>query len=161
MPILHKEFRLIPDWAHFTPWSALAGGALIGLAAALCLLGSGRIAGIAGIVGQPLRDLLQGGQAGWLTRHRLRLLFVAGLLASSWLWRLVAPLPLPRIDAGTPALVAAGLLVGFGARLGNGCTSGHGVCGLSRLSARSLVNVLCFMGSGFATVFVVRHLLGG
>ncbi|MGR6806440.1 YeeE/YedE family protein [Sphaerotilus natans] len=150
-----------PDWAAFTPWSALAGGALIGLAAALLLLGSGRIAGIAGLVGQPLRDLLQGQAGGWLARHRLRLLFVAGLLVAPWLWRLAAPLPPMRLDVGTPVLIAAGLLVGFGSRLGNGCTSGHGVCGLSRLSARSLVNVLCFMGSGFATVFVVRHLLGG
>lgn len=152
---------LSPDWAAFTPWSALAGGALIGLAAALLLLGSGRIAGIAGLVGQPLRDLLQGQADGWLARHRLRLLFVAGLLMAPWLWQLAAPLPPMRLDVGTPVLIAAGLLVGFGSRLGNGCTSGHGVCGLSRLSARSLVNVLCFMGSGFATVFVVRHLLGG
>ena len=152
---------LVPDWTAFTPWSALAGGALIGLAAAICLLGCGRIAGIAGIVGQPLRDLLHGQAGGWLARHRLRLLFVAGLLMAPWLWRLAAPLPPMRLDVGTPVLIAAGLLVGFGSRLGNGCTSGHGVCGLSRLSARSLVNVLCFMGSGFATVFVVRHLLGG
>ena len=152
---------LVPDWAAFTPWSALAGGALIGLAAAMLLLGSGRIAGIAGIVGQPLRDLLQGQAGGWLARHRLRLLFVAGLLIAPWLWRLAAPLPPMRLVVGTPVLIVAGLLVGFGSRLGNGCTSGHGVCGLSRLSLRSLVNVLCFMGSGFVTVFVMRHLLGG
>ena len=152
---------LVPDWAAFTPWSALAGGALIGLAAAVLLLGSGRIAGIAGLVGLPLRALLQGQAGGWLARHRLRLLFVAGLLIAPWLWRLAAPLPPMRLDVGTPVLIVAGLLVGFGSRLGNGCTSGHGVCGLSRLSLRSLVNVLCFMGSGFVTVFVMRHLLGG
>ena len=152
---------LVPDWAAFTPWSALAGGALIGLAAAICLLGCGRIAGIAGLVGLPLRDLLQGQAGGWLARHRLRLLFVAGLLIAPWLWRLATPLPPMRLDVGTPVLIVAGLLVGFGSRLGNGCTSGHGVCGLSRLSLRSLVNVLCFMGSGFVTVFVMRHLLGG
>ncbi|MEN9367104.1 MAG: hypothetical protein RL489_1462 [Pseudomonadota bacterium] len=152
---------LVPDWTAFTPWSALAGGALIGLAAAMLLLGSGRIAGIAGLVGQPLRDLLQGQAGGWLARHRLRLLFVAGLLIAPWLWRLATPLPPMRLDVGTPVLIVAGLLVGFGSRLGNGCTSGHGVCGLSRLSLRSLVNVLCFMGSGFVTVFVMRHLLGG
>jgi uncharacterized membrane protein YedE/YeeE len=152
---------LVPDWTAFTPWSALAGGALIGLAAAMLLLGSGRIAGIAGIVGQPLRDLLHGQAGGWLARHRLRLLFVAGLLIAPWLWRLATPLPPMRLDVGTPVLIVAGLLVGFGSRLGNGCTSGHGVCGLSRLSLRSLVNVLCFMGSGFVTVFVMRHLLGG
>ena len=152
---------LVPDWTAFAPWSALAGGALIGLAAAMLLLGSGRIAGIAGLVGLPLRDLLQGQAGGWLARHRLRLLFVAGLLIAPWLWRLAAPLPPMRLDVGTPVLIVAGLLVGFGSRLGNGCTSGHGVCGLSRLSLRSLVNVLCFMGSGFVTVFVMRHLLGG
>lgn len=152
---------LVPDWTAFTPWSALAGGALIGLAAAMLLLGSGRIAGIAGLVGLPLRDLLQGQAGGWLARHRLRLLFVAGLLIAPWLWRLATPLPPMRLDVGTPVLIVAGLLVGFGSRLGNGCTSGHGVCGLSRLSLRSLVNVLCFMGSGFVTVFVMRHLLGG
>lgn len=152
---------LVPDWAAFTPWSALAGGALIGLAAAMLLLGSGHIAGIAGLVGLPLRDLLHGQAGGWLARHRLRLLFVAGLLIAPWLWRLAAPLPPMRLDVGTPVLIVAGLLVGFGSRLGNGCTSGHGVCGLSRLSLRSLVNVLCFMGSGFVTVFVMRHLLGG
>ena len=152
---------LVPDWTAFTPWSALAGGALIGLAAAVLLLGSGRIAGIAGLVGLPLRDLLHGQAGGWLARHRLRLLFVAGLLIAPWLWRLATPLPPMRLDVGTPVLIVAGLLVGFGSRLGNGCTSGHGVCGLSRLSLRSLVNVLCFMGSGFVTVFVMRHLLGG
>ena len=148
---------LVPDWTAFTPWSALAGGALIGLAAAMLLLGSGRIAGIAGLVGLPLRDLLQGQAGGWLARHRLRLLFVAGLLIAPWLWRLAAPLPPMRLDVGTPVLIVAGLLVGFGTRMGNGCTSGHGVCGLGRLSMRSLAAVLTFMATAIATTFLVRH----
>ena len=80
-------------------------------------------------------------------------------MLAPWLWRLFAPLPVTAVDVGAMALVVAGLLVGVGARMGNGCTSGHGVCGLSRLSLRSLVNVLAFMGAGFATVFIWRHLL--
>ncbi len=144
------------DWTHFTPWSALAGGLLIGLASALYLLGNGRIAGIAGIVAGPLQSLLKGSALGL---QAPRLLFIGGLLLAPWVWRLVAPLPASTVDVGTPALVAAGLLVGVGVRLGNGCTSGHGVCGLSRFSLRSLVNVLAFMGAGFVTVFVLRHVL--
>jgi uncharacterized membrane protein YedE/YeeE len=141
-------------WNLFTPWHALTGGLLIGLASALYILGNGRVAGIAGIVASPLRALL--------SRRRLRpertpLLFIAGLLLAPWLWRLFAPLPAVTVDVGAPGLVVAGLLVGVGVRLGNGCTSGHGVCGLSRLSLRSLVNVLAFMGAGFATVFLLRH----
>lgn len=143
-------------WNSFTPWSALAGGLLIGLATALYLLGVGRIAGIAGIVAAPLRKLLAGQS---LAPERGRLLFIGGLLLAPLLWRLVAPLPALTVDVGPVALIAAGLLVGFGARMGNGCTSGHGVCGLSRLSPRSLVHVLVFMGMGFATVYVLRHLL--
>jgi uncharacterized membrane protein YedE/YeeE len=156
---VNEELRLQIDWMNFTPWQALAGGALIGLAVMLFLMGAGLVAGISGLIGLPLRDGLQGLRAGWLARHRLRLLFLAGLMAAPWLWQTVAPLPPMRLDVGMPTLVLAGLLVGFGSRLGNGCTSGHGVCGLSRLSLRSLVNVLCFMGSGFAVVFVMRHLL--
>ena len=138
------------DWIHFTPGAALAGGALIGLASALYLLGNGRIAGIAGLVGEPLSALLRGRP---LAVHAPRLL-------SPWLWQMVAALPAREAGTSTAGLVVAGLLVGFGSRLGNGCTSGHGVCGLSRLSGRSLVNVLVFMGAGFATVAVTRHLLG-
>jgi uncharacterized membrane protein YedE/YeeE len=145
------------DWVHFTPWASLAGGAVIGLAAALYLLGSGRIAGISGIVAGPLWALVRG---TGLQPERGRLLFVAGLLAAPWVWRLFAPLPAAAVDVGTPGLVAAGLLVGVGVRMGRGCTSGHGVCGLSRLSPRSLVNVLAFMGAGVATVFVLRHGVG-
>ena len=143
------------DWSHFTPWMSLAGGVVIGLAAALYLLANGRIAGIAGIVARPLRALLAGTS---LRPDANRLLFVAGLLVAPWVWRLAAPLPVATVDVGTPSLVVAGLLVGVGVRMGNGCTSGHGVCGLSRFSGRSLVNVLAFMGAGFATVFVLRHL---
>ena len=144
------------DWIHFTPGSALAGGLLIGLASALYLLGNGRIAGIAGIVASPLRALVSRSR---LAPEQRRLVFIAGLLAAPWAWRLFAPLPVATLDVGTPGLLAAGLLVGFGARLANGCTSGHGVCGLSRFSLRSLVNVGVFMGAGVATVFVLRHLL--
>jgi hypothetical protein len=145
------------DFASFTPWASLAGGLLIGLASALYLLANGRIAGISGLVASPLRALL----ARTSLRPDLdRLAFILGLLVAPWAWRLVAPLPSSSVDVGTAGLVLAGLLVGVGVRMGNGCTSGHGVCGLSRLSARSLVNVLAFMGAGFATVFVLRHVLG-
>ena len=144
------------DLAQFTPWTSLAGGLVIGLATALFLFGNGRIAGIAGIIASPLRAVLAGSS---LRPDLSRLLFVLGLLLAPWAWQLVAPLPAARVDVGTLALVAAGLLVGVGVRMGNGCTSGHGVCGLSRFSLRSLVNVLAFMGAGFATVFVLRHLV--
>jgi len=139
------------DWPHFTPWSALAGGALIGLAAALLVLLNGRIAGISGVLGGLLRPAR--GDTAW------RAAFVLGLVAAPLAYGLLAPLPLPQIQAGDGALVLAGLLVGLGTRYGAGCTSGHGVCGLARLSPRSLVATLCFMGAGFATVFVLRHLL--
>jgi len=143
-------------WNLFTPWSALAGGLLIGLASALYILGNGRVAGIAGIVASPLRALTAGAS---LVPETTRLLFIVGLLAAPWVWRLFAPLPASTVDVGTLGLLAAGLLVGVGVRMGNGCTSGHGVCGLSRFSLRSLANVLAFMGAGFATVFVLRHLI--
>ena len=143
-------------WNHFTPWASLAGGAVIGLAAALYLLANGRIAGIAGIVASPLRALMSGTS---LRPEVNRLLFILGLLFAPWAWRLVAPLPAVVVDVGTASLVVAGLLVGVGVRMGNGCTSGHGVCGLSRFSGRSLVNVLAFMGAGFVTVFVLRHIV--
>ncbi|MFC6979973.1 YeeE/YedE family protein [Microbulbifer taiwanensis] len=135
------------------PWSALAGGALIGLASALLLLLNGRIAGISGILGGLIDRTA--GETGW------RRAFVLGLLLSPLVWLLFAALPPIRIEAGYPLLIAAGLLVGIGTRYGSGCTSGHGVCGLSRLSPRSLVATLGFMGAGFATVFATRHLLGG
>jgi len=137
------------DWSHFTPWTSLAGGMLIGAAAAMLVLLSGRIAGISGIVGGLLA--LRRGDIAW------RLAFIGGLL--------VAPVALffhsmnPRIDAGVGTLLVAGLLVGLGTRYGAGCTSGHGVCGLSRLSPRSLVATGAFMAAGIATVFVTRHIL--
>ena len=140
------------DWAHFTPWSALAGGILFGLATAIFVLANGRVAGISGLLGSVLNPKAPG---------RLdSALFIAGILGAPLLWQLSQALPAMDMQTGTLGLIAAGLLVGFGARLGAGCTSGHGVCGLSRLSPRSLVATLCFMGSGFATVFVARHLLG-
>ena len=144
------------DWNAFTPANALIGGAVIGGASALYLLGNGRIAGIAGIVGGPLRALLSG--AGWRTQ-RSSLLFILGLFIAPWLWALVAPLPSMKVDVGWLGVIAAGLLVGIGVRMGNGCTSGHGVCGLSRWSLRSLVNVLAFMMAGMAMVFVLRHVI--
>ena len=139
-------------WSQFTPGAALTGGLLIGLAAASFLLLNGRIAGISGILGGLLvparRDIL------W------RLAFLAGLVGTPSLWLLFAELPPIQVDAGYPALIVAGLLVGIGTRYGSGCTSGHGVCGLSRLSPRSLVATLSFMATGFLTVFVIRHLMG-
>jgi uncharacterized membrane protein YedE/YeeE len=139
------------NWTDFTPWTALGGGLLIGLAAALFVLFNGRIAGISGIVGGLLRPAP--GERGW------RIAFLLGLVAAPLVYTLAAPLPAMRIDAGTGTLIAAGLLVGVGTRYGAGCTSGHGVCGLARGSARSLAATLAFMGAGFATVFIVRHLL--
>ena len=141
-------------WNLFTPWSALAGGLLIGTATSLYLLGNGRVAGISGLVASPLQALQSGAS---LAPERSRLLYIAGLLLAPWVWRAFAPLPLSGVDVGSIALVVAGLLVGVGVRMGNGCTSGHGVCGLSRVSLRSLANVLAFMGAGFVTVFVLRH----
>jgi uncharacterized protein len=143
------------DWVRFTPWASLAGGVVIGLATALFLLGCGRIAGIAGIVASPLRAVLGG---TGLRPDASRLMFVLGLLLAPWCWRAVVPLPSAAVDVGPVGLMVAGLLVGVGVRMGNGCTSGHGVCGLSRFSPRSLANVLAFMGAGGATVFVLRHL---
>jgi uncharacterized membrane protein YedE/YeeE len=138
----------------FTPWAALAGGTLIGLAALLLLLCNGRIAGISGIMGgslQPARgDLL------W------RVLFFFGLLTGGLvtLWWWPAALDI-RIDVSTPAVILAGLLVGLGARIGSGCTSGHGVCGVGRLAPRSIVASAVFVSAAMLTVYVVRHLLGG
>lgn len=140
------------DWAHFTPWSSLAGGALIGLAATLFILLNGRIAGISGIVGGLLRPAR--GDVLW------RVCFISGLLIAPLLFRALFQQPDMQIDADTWTLIIAGLLVGIGTRYGSGCTSGHGVCGLSRHSPRSLVATAAFMASGFLTVFVVRHLLG-
>ncbi|MGE0331267.1 MAG: YeeE/YedE family protein [Ramlibacter sp.] len=137
------------DWTHFTPWASLAGGILLGLASALFILVNGRILGISGILGGLLRPVR--GDTGW------RLAFLAGMLAAPLLYFVVAGPTAPRIDAGWATIVIAGLLVGVGTRYGSGCTSGHGVCGLSRLSPRSLVATLAFMGAGFVTVYLARH----
>lgn len=140
------------DWLHFTPWSALAGGALIGLAAALFVLFNGRIAGISGLLG----SLLARGGEG----RGEKALFLLGLLLAPLLWQVFAALPAIEFQGGWLSLLLAGLLVGVGTRYGAGCTSGHGVCGISRLSPRSLVATLAFMASGFATVYVLHHGLG-
>ena len=137
-------------WNAFTPWSALLGGALIGLAAAMFVLLNGRIAGISGILGGLLRPVA--GDVGW------RLAFLFGLAGAPLLYSMFALLPALRIEAGNGALIVAGLLVGAGTRYGAGCTSGHGVCGLARLSLRSAVASAIFMGTGFLTVFALRHL---
>lgn len=140
------------DWLHFTPLSSFAGGLLIGLAAALLLLAEGRILGATGIFGGLVTP--QPGQWRW------RLALIAGLIAT-------APVSVALLSASPPAihtpalvLIAAGLLVGAGTRLANGCTSGHGVCGLARLSPRSAAATVSFIAAGFVTVFIVRHVLG-
>lgn len=138
------------DWSHFTPWTSFAGGILIGCAAALLVLSSGRIAGVSGIAGGLLTP--RRADIGW------RIAFLLGLLLAPVVFRLYGRLPFPRIDAGFGTLLIAGLLVGLGTSYGSGCTSGHGVCGLSRLSPRSLVATVAFMAAGMATVFLVRHL---
>ncbi len=140
------------DWANFTPWTALLGGAMIGLASVLFAMLLGRIAGISGIVGG-LFPKPVAGDVAW------RVAFVMGLVAAPVLYGLFQAYPQVTIEASTPMLILAGLLVGFGTRYGSGCTSGHGICGLSRLSTRSLVAVLSFMAAGFAIVAVLRHVL--
>ena len=138
-------------WNEFTPWSALAGGMLIGIAAAMFVLLNGRIAGISGIVGGLLRPAK--GDVAW------RVAFVLGLIGAPLVYGLFAVLPEPQIDAQAGALIVAGLLVGVGSRYGSGCTSGHGVCGLARLSPRSMVATATFMSAGFLTVYLVRSAL--
>ena len=140
------------DWVAFTPWSALAGGALIGLAASVFALANGRVAGISGLLGSLLQRQGEG--------RGEKVFFLIGLLLAPVLWGAFAALPSIHFETGSLGLIVAGLLVGFGTRYGSGCTSGHGVCGISRLSPRSLVATLGFMASGFATVFVLRHLPG-
>ena len=139
------------DWDHFTPWSALAGGALIGAASAMMILGVGRVAGISGIVGGLLPPRTN--DALW------RVAFIAGLLSAPAVISVWRSPQAPIFPASIAVVALAGALVGFGSRLGSGCTSGHGVCGLSRLSPRSFGATATFMTVGFATVYVVRHLL--
>ena len=138
------------DWINFTPYSALAGGAILGVAVSFLLLATGQNAGISGILGGLLPP--KAGDSGW------RLAFIIGLVISPLVYSLFTALPAIQIDAGLPTLILAGLLVGVGTRYGAGCTSGHGVCGLARFSPRSLVATLSFMFTGFITVGLVRHL---
>lgn len=144
---------MLIDFTHFTPWLSLAGGLIIGLAAAMLVLFNGRIAGISGILGGLLS----------LPRHDMawRIAFLAGLLFAPIMAALFDVPPVAQISASWPEVLLAGLLVGAGTRYASGCTSGHGVCGISRGSVRSLVATLTFMAAGFITVFVRRHLIGG
>jgi uncharacterized membrane protein YedE/YeeE len=139
------------DMTHFAPLASLAGGALIGAAAGLLILGAGRIMGAAGLFAGALETRSFDGV--W------RLWLIAGLLVSPSLAHMLWNASPPVFASSAPVLVVAGLLVGFGARLGSGCTSGHGVCGLARLSPRSLAATIIFMAAGFGTVFVMRHVL--
>ena len=141
------------DWAHFTPFASLTGGVILGIASAIFILVNGRILGISGILGGLMPPKL--GDTFW------RISFLLGLLVAPTVFHAVVPadyITAPRIDATDMMVVIAGLLVGIGTRYASGCTSGHGVCGLSRLSPRSLVATLSFMGAGFAMVYVMRHL---
>ena len=140
------------DWAHFTPWTSLSGGVLLGMASAMFVLLNGRILGISTILGGLLTP--RRGDIGW------RLAFLLGMGAAPLVFAAVMPperMPVVRIDASEPVIALAGVLVGLGTRYGSGCTSGHGVCGLSRLSPRSLVATLSFMAAGFAIVYLLRH----
>ena len=139
------------DWTHFTPGASLAGGLLLGLCSVIYLLLNGRILGASGI----LAGLLPARPADALWR----LCFLAGVLLAPWVWMAGGGRLLMRIEASNLLLIAGGLLVGIGTRLAGGCTSGHGVGGLSRRSPRSLVATLCFMATGFAAVFILRHLI--
>jgi uncharacterized membrane protein YedE/YeeE len=142
------------DWANFTPWPSLTGGIILGIASALFILINGRILGISGILGGLLPPKL--GDTTW------RIAFLLGMFAAPTVFHAVVPVEYvtaPRIEATEWMIVIAGLLVGVGTRYASGCTSGHGVCGLSRLSPRSLVATASFMSAGFVTVYVVRHLI--
>jgi len=141
-------------WQNFTPGASLLGGILIGLASAILVIFRGKIAGISGILGG-LIDLHNSANS-----HRLwRGLFLIGLLSSSFVYEFFAPLPESNISASLGTLIAAGLLVGFGTRMSSGCTSGHGICGLSRLSLRSLIATISFMFSGFVVCYLFLHVL--
>ncbi len=140
------------DWAHFTPYASLTGGIILGLASAMFILLNGRILGISGILGGLMPPKL--GDTWW------RIAFLLGLFAAPTVFHAVMPVEwvtAPRIDADVLSVIGAGLLVGIGTRYASGCTSGHGVCGLSRLSPRSLIATLSFMGAGFLIVYVLRH----
>ncbi|OAT34801.1 YeeE/YedE family protein [Proteus myxofaciens] len=138
------------DWVHFSPLSSAIGGLMIGVAATILLIFNGRIAGISGILGEVLSKKQQGN--GW------RWAFLAGMLVAPALFYMINEPLLPVIDASPLMLIIAGLLVGVGTRLANGCTSGHGICGLARLSRRSIIAVIIFMATAFITVYLQRHL---
>ena len=142
------------DWQHFTPWSALLGGLLIGLGASLFMLANGRIAGISGMLGSLLS------RAPNTSGKTEKAFFLLGIVSAALIWWVVSDMPKPQIDTSWSTLLIAGLLVGFGTSYASGCTSGHGVCGLARLSPRSLVATLSFMGAGFGCVYLMRHVLG-
>lgn len=135
----------------FTPVASLIGGVLIGLAVAMLILFNGRIAGISGILGGALR-------CSETRQNQWRLFFLIGLIISPWAYGLFLALPAVEIHASTWSIILAGLLVGYGSRLGSGCTSGHGVCGIARLSRRSMAATLTFISSGMITVYLLRHL---
>ena len=142
------------DWTHFTPWSSLSGGVILGVASALFILLNGRVLGISGILGGLLPP--KAGDTLW------RITFLLGMFAAPTIFNILAPsefITSPQIDANLMMLIIAGLLVGIGTRYASGCTSGHGVCGLSRMSPRSLIATLAFMSAGFVTVYVIRHLI--
>mgnify|MGYP006164159565 len=130
---------------------SLIGGSIIGIAVSLLLLFNGKVLGVSGILGELLNHPL--------SKNYWRLFFVLGLLISPLIYSIFHPIPIIEITSNKLLIIAGGLLVGFGSRLGSGCTSGHGVCGLSRLSPRSLVATLSFMGAGFVMVYVLRHIL--
>ena len=142
---------MLIDWNNFTPWSAISGGVMLGIASALFILLNGRIAGICGILGGLYRP--QRNDIGW------RVAFIIGLILTPLAWATVNTLPNINIEASNGLLAISGLIVGISTRYGSGCTSGHGVCGISRLSPRSIIATLAFMGTGFLTVFIVRHVL--
>jgi len=139
--------------ANFTPVASLLGGLLIGLAAAALWLANGRVAGISGIVGN--LPSARAGDVLW------RIAFLVGLIVAPSVYAALIGVPMIRLEASAPIVVAGGLLVGVGTRLGGGCTSGHGICGLARFSRRSIVATCLFMTAGVITVFVMRHILGG
>ena len=148
------EMHLITHWQHFTPGASIVGGILIGLASAMLVLFRGKIAGISGIIGELIS------MDSSANSHRLwRGLFLMGLLSSSFVYQFFAPLPESNISASLGTLIVAGILVGFGTRMSSGCTSGHGICGLSRLSLRSLIATISFMFSGFVFCYLFLHVL--
>jgi uncharacterized membrane protein YedE/YeeE len=143
------------DWANFTPWLSLFGGVLIGLSTVMLIFFKGRIAGISGVLGGLMQfSNTPAGHYSW------RLAFVQGIVLSSTIYGLFTVVPPSTIDTGYALLILAGLLVGFGTRMGSGCTSGHAVCGIGRLSVRSIVATMSFMASGFVTAFILFHVIG-